>query len=110
MAVSTVIAFYFIIWWVVLFAILPWGVHSQQESGEVAPGTDPGAPTANRIGMKLIYTTVAASVVFAIPYPVYVLALIPYEFLKQIAKPPHSGSGTPIASVRHKKRAGHQAL
>ena len=90
MAVSTVIAFYFIIWWVVLFAILPWGVRSQQESGEVAPGTDPGAPASHRIGMKLIYTTVAASIVFGILYAVYVLDLIPYEFLKQIAKPPHS--------------------
>ena len=55
MATSTVIAIYFIIWWVVLFAVLPWGVHSQQESGEVAPGTDPGAPAVHRIGMKLIY-------------------------------------------------------
>ena len=90
MAVSTVIAIYFIIWWVVLFAILPWGVRSQQESGEVAPGTDPGAPAVHRLWTKLIYTTVAASVVFGILYAVYVLDLIPYEFLKQIAKPPHS--------------------
>jgi predicted secreted protein len=90
MAISTVIAIYFIIWWVVLFAVLPWGVRSQQESGAVAPGTDPGAPAMHRIGMKLIYTTVAASVVFGILYAVYVFDLIPYDFLKQIAKPPHS--------------------
>jgi predicted secreted protein len=90
MATSTVIAIYFIIWWVVLFAVLPWGVHSQQESGEVVPGTDPGAPAVHRIGMKLIYTTVVASVVFGILYAVYVLDLIPYEFLKQISTPPHS--------------------
>jgi len=90
MAISTVIAIYFIIWWVVLFAVLPWGVHSQQESGEVAPGTDPGAPAVHRIWMKLIYTTVAASIVFGILYAIYVLDLIPYEFLKQIANPPHS--------------------
>jgi predicted secreted protein len=90
MATSTVIAIYFIIWWVVLFAVLPWGVHSQQESGEVAPGTDPGAPVAHRIGMKLVWTTVVASVVFGILYAAYVFDLIPYEFLKQIAKPPHS--------------------
>ena len=90
MAISTVIAIYFIIWWVVLFAVLPWGVRCQQESGEVAPGTDLGAPAVHRIGMKLIYTTVAASVVFGILYAVYVLDLIPYELLKQIFQPPHS--------------------
>ena len=37
-------AIYFVIWWIVLFAVLPWGVRSQHESGDSAPGTDPGAP------------------------------------------------------------------
>jgi predicted secreted protein len=90
MATSTIIAIYFIIWWVVLFAVLPWGVHSQQESGEVAPGTDPGAPAAHRIWIKLIWTTVVASVVFGVLYAVYVFDLIPFAFLKQISSPPHS--------------------
>jgi predicted secreted protein len=89
MAISTVIAIYFIIWWVVLFAVLPWGVHSQQESGEVAPGTDPGAPAAHRIWMKLLYTTVTASIVFAILFALYRFDLIPFGFLKQISNPPH---------------------
>ena len=40
--VSTAIAIYFLIWWIVLFAVLPWGVRAQGEEG--APGTDPGAP------------------------------------------------------------------
>ena len=81
---------FLIIWWVVLFAILPWGVRSQQECGEVAPGTDPGAPAAHRIGMKLIYTTIVASVVFGILYAVYIFDLIPLALLKQMANPPHS--------------------
>ena len=55
----TAIAIYFIIWWIVLFIVLPWGVRSQQESGEVAPGTDPGAPARSRIWRKLLWTTVA---------------------------------------------------
>ena len=41
MAVSTAIAIYFLIWWIVLFAVLPWGVRAQGEGG--APGTDPGS-------------------------------------------------------------------
>ena len=90
MATSTVIAIYFIIWWVVLFAVLPWGVHSQQESGEIVPGTDPGAPASHRIGMKLIWTTIVASVVFGILYAVYTNDLIPYEFLTRISGPPRS--------------------
>ena len=42
MPVTTGIAIFFLIWWIVLFAVLPWGVRSQQEDAEVAPGTDPG--------------------------------------------------------------------
>jgi predicted secreted protein len=90
MSVATVIAIYFIIWWVVLFAILPWGVHSQYESGDVAPGTDPGAPAGHLVWRKLLWTTVTAAVVFGIVTAVYKADLIPLEFLKRISSPPHS--------------------
>ncbi|MGA2567763.1 MAG: DUF1467 family protein [Pseudolabrys sp.] len=63
---------------------------NQEESGEVTPGTDPGAPAVHRIWMKLVYTTVTASVVFGVLYAIYVFDLIPIAFLKQISNPPHS--------------------
>jgi predicted secreted protein len=88
MAVTTIIATYFLIWWVVLFAVLPWGAHSQDESGEVAPGTEPGAPAVHRVWMKLLWTTLIASVVFAILAVIYMVGLIPYDFLMAISSPP----------------------
>jgi predicted secreted protein len=81
MSLTTAVAIYFIIWWTVLFAVLPWGVHSQEESGTVAPGTDPGAPALHRIGRKLVWTTAAATVVFAICYVVYTRRLITLDDL-----------------------------
>ena len=87
MAVSTAIAIFFIIWWVVLFAVLPWGVRSQEESGEVAPGTDPGAPAVHRIWNKLLWTTVIAALVFSILVVIYRSGLIPYDFLMRISGP-----------------------
>jgi len=84
---TTAIAIYFIIWWVVLFAVLPWGVHSQQETGEVAPGTDPGAPAAPKVWKKLVWTTVTAAVVFGILTAIYQLGLIPVDFLMRIPGP-----------------------
>ena len=90
MSTATIIAIYFIIWWVVLFAILPWGVRSQQESGEVAPGTDPGAPAAHLVWRKLLWTTVTVAVVFGIAMAVYKADLVPLELLKRISNPPHS--------------------
>lgn len=59
------IALYFTIWWVVLFAILPFGVRSQHEDGEMPEGTDPGAPVAPRMGIKMLWTTVVSAIVWA---------------------------------------------
>jgi len=89
MKIGTVFAIYFLIWWVALFAVLPWGVRSQQEGGEVVPGTDPGAPVSHRLWSKLGWTTLVATMVFAILYVVYDRGLIPYEFLARISGPPH---------------------
>ena len=87
MAIGTAIAIYFLVWWVVLFAVLPWGVRNQQESGEVSAGTDPGAPAVHKVWIKLLWTTVIASVVFGILAAVYLLGLIPYDYLAAISGP-----------------------
>jgi predicted secreted protein len=71
MQVSTAIAIYFLIWWVTLFAVLPFGVKSQHEGGDFAQGTDPGAPMMARIGSKLIWTTVVATTIFIVVVLIY---------------------------------------
>ena len=71
MTITTALAAFFLIWWVSLFAVLPWGVRSQHEGGEMAPGTDPGAPTSFRLGRKLLWTTAVAIVVYAGCYVIY---------------------------------------
>ena len=58
------IAIYFTMWWIVLFAILPFGVRSQHEGGEMIPGTDPGAPIAPKLLWKAFWTTIAAAICF----------------------------------------------
>ena len=83
MAVTTVIAIYFIIWWTVLFAVLPWGVRSQHEGGEIAPGTDPGAPTIPNLPRKLLWTTIVSAAIFGACYVVYVNRLVTLDGLIQ---------------------------
>jgi predicted secreted protein len=78
---TTILAIYFLIWWTVLFAVLPWGITSQHESGEIAPGTDPGAPTVTGFRSKLIWTTIVATVVFTVFYGVYVSHAVTLEDL-----------------------------
>ena len=70
------IAVFVIIWWIVLFAVLPFGVKSQQEAGEVVTGSDPGAPVVPRLGLKLLATTLIAGLLWLavdIAYISYVL-------------------------------------
>jgi len=76
MQITTAIAVYFLIWWITLFAVLPFGVRSQHEGDGYAEGTDPGAPILARIGMKLVWTTAVASIVFAILAAIYKYNLI----------------------------------
>jgi predicted secreted protein len=81
MPVTTGFAVFFLIWWVVLFTVLPWGVHSQHEGGAVAPGTDPGAPALPKLGRKLIWTTLVSLVIFGCCYVVYAERLVTLEGL-----------------------------
>ncbi len=73
-ALPTAISMYFVIWWVVLFAVLPFGVRSQEEGGTVVPGTEPGAPQAPQLLKKAFWTTVVSAVLFAA-----LLAFMTYE-------------------------------
>jgi len=84
MPVTSAVAIFFLIWWVVLFAVLPFGIRSQHEDGEMAAGTDPGAPVIPRLGRKLLLTTVVSALIFAACYVVYVNHLVTLEGL---AKP-----------------------
>jgi predicted secreted protein len=66
MSFTGAIALYFIIWWTVLFAILPFGVRSQAEDGNVTAGTEPGAPVAPLMMKKALWTTLIAAIVFGV--------------------------------------------
>lgn len=79
MTIPTGIAIYFLIWWLTLFAVLPWGVRSQHEGGDFAPGTDPGAPVIPRLWWKLLWTTLVSAVIFAILCFVYTSKLVTLE-------------------------------
>lgn len=63
MGVTTYIAIYFIVWWTVIFAVLPFGVRSQHEGGAVEDGSEPGAPMRPLLFRKALVTTVVAAVI-----------------------------------------------
>ena len=81
---STAFAIYFVIWWIALFLTLPFGVRSQHEDGEGAPGTDPGAPVATQMRAKLIWTTVISTVFFAVAWLAYDAGYLNVERLSRL--------------------------
>ncbi len=71
-------AIYFLIWWLVWFAVLPWGVR-----GREAPeaGHDPGAPVKAMIAIKFIATTLIAAAIFGVGYALWVSGVVSLDTL-----------------------------
>jgi predicted secreted protein len=79
MSLPLSIALYFVIWWTTLFAVLPIGMRTQGESGEVVPGTPASAPAKPRMLWVIGVNTIVATVVFAVVWIVVAFGLIPVE-------------------------------
>jgi predicted secreted protein len=61
--VSGIVVF-IIIWWTVIFAVLPWGV--RPEVDDVKPGHQVGAPVHPRMWRKVLITTAIAVVLWVV--------------------------------------------
>lgn len=59
------LALYFMIWWMCLFAVLPFGLRTQGEAGDVVPGTPASAPTKPKLKKLFAINSVVALLVFA---------------------------------------------
>lgn len=64
MSLTLGIALYLMIWWMTLFAVLPFGVKTQGEAGEVVEGTPASAPVAPRLLRVALINTLVATAVF----------------------------------------------
>ena len=81
MSLTLGLALYFIIWWTVLFAVLPIGVRTQGEEGTVVPGTPESAPAAPRLLGILALNSVVAAAVFGLVWVVIVYRLVTLDSL-----------------------------
>ena len=61
MSWATGIMVYLVIWWTILFAVLPLGVRRVKDPGR---GQDPGAPEKPELLRKAIITSVVAAVLW----------------------------------------------
>lgn len=64
----SVAAIYFIIWWLVLFATLPFSLRTQDDEGETVLGTVSSAPQGPHMLRAVLRTTVVSLLIFGALY------------------------------------------
>jgi predicted secreted protein len=74
-------AIFLLIWFVILFAVLPWGVRQQTET---KAGHDPGAPANPQLGRKAAITTVISLALWGVYF--YVTQILGISLLS-LAQP-----------------------
>ncbi len=70
MRTSVAVATFFCLWFITLFVVLPFFAKTQDEAGEVVPGTPEGAPAKINIAKVFLVNTVVAIVAFSVVYVV----------------------------------------
>lgn len=79
MGIATGLMLFGILWWTVLFAVLPFGVHSQEETGYVEPGTEASAPANHRLALKFAVTTGVTAVLWLIIFLMVELGVVNFR-------------------------------
>jgi predicted secreted protein len=76
MSIVSGIVVYMIIWWVVIFAVLPWGVNPETSP---QPGHDPGAPSRTWLLQKFLITTVISGIIWGIVYKLIIAGALSFH-------------------------------
>jgi predicted secreted protein len=63
MSIYSLIAIYFVVWWIVLFAVLPFGVRTQEEEGDIVLGSAHSAPARPLLFKKALATTIVSAII-----------------------------------------------
>ncbi|MDQ7777177.1 DUF1467 family protein [Paracoccus aminovorans] len=66
MSLTGGIVLYSVLWFLVLFVLLPIGQKSQADVGQVTPGTPAGAPHEPKLKKKLIWATLIAALIWGV--------------------------------------------
>ncbi len=64
MNATAAVVLYAMIWFLVLFVVLPLRIKTQGESGDVVPGTPESAPSTSSVGRKAKLTTLIATLLW----------------------------------------------
>ncbi|SFH16145.1 Predicted secreted protein [Palleronia marisminoris] len=66
MGPTAAIVLYAVVWFMVFFVILPIGLSTQGDEGEIVPGTHAGSPARFPLKRKVIQTTIWGTLIWAV--------------------------------------------
>ena len=64
MTISAILVLFAVIWFMVLFILLPIGLKSQDDMNKVVPGTPASAPDNLNLGRKAIWVTIISLIIW----------------------------------------------
>lgn len=79
MSITAAIVLYVVIWFVTMFVVLPIGLRTQGDEGEIVPGTHAGAPADFKLGRTMIIVTIIGTIVWAVVAGIIVSGWITVE-------------------------------
>lgn len=65
MSIASALVVYAVLWFLTLFVVLPIGLRTQGEDGDVVPGTPSSAPSDPQLRRKFLIVTAVAFVLWA---------------------------------------------
>lgn len=72
---------YLLIWWVILFTVLPIGIRGQAEENNIVRGSEPGAPVSINMKRKALITTAIATVIWIIVCAIIITGVVTWDDL-----------------------------
>ena len=76
MAITSAIVLFAVVWFMVMFIVLPIGRRTQGDEGKVVPGTQAGAPANFNLRRTVVIVTAISLVVWAIICAVIISGVI----------------------------------
>ena len=73
-----------VIWFMTLFVVLPLRLKTQGDVGSVVPGTQKSAPVNAQIKARMLITTIAAAIIWAIVATVIIGGYVTVEDLENL--------------------------
>ncbi len=76
MAITSAMVLFAVVWFMVMFIVLPIGRRTQGDEGEVVPGTQAGAPVNFNLRRTVVIVTAISLVIWAIICAVIISGVI----------------------------------